>query len=62
MKRSIEGYVYNRIEKLGEKDYQHLGFEDDNKEFSKMLESFVPEIGMKRRVKITFEEIEDNGN
>ena len=31
MKKTIEGNLFNRIEKLGDKDYKHIGFEDKKK-------------------------------
>lgn len=58
MKKSIEGKIYNRIEKFGDKEYKHVGFEDENKKFGEMLESIVPEVGMTKKVKITLEILE----
>ena len=53
MNKTIEGYLFNRIEKLGNKKYHHIGFEDKKKTFGDMMESLVPEIGMKKKVKLT---------
>lgn len=58
MKKSIVGVIYNRIEKLGNKEYKHVGFEDKDKKFGDILESIVPEIGMSKKVKITLEVLE----
>jgi len=49
------GYLFNRIEELGDKKYNHIGFEDKNKSFGDLLASFVPEIGMKKKARITIE-------
>jgi hypothetical protein len=59
MKKTIEGYLFNRIEKLGDKKYNHVGFEDDQKKFGEMIASFVPEVGTKKRAKLTIELIKE---
>ena len=59
MKKSIEGKIYNRIEKFGDKEYKHVGFEDEDKKFGDMLESIVPEIGMTKKVRITLEVLKE---
>lgn len=59
MKKTIEGQLYNRIEKFGDKEYKHVGFEDKEKKFGDMMESFVPEIGMTQKVKLTIEILDD---
>jgi len=55
MKKSFEGYLFNRLEKLGNKEYNHVWCEGKNKEFGEFLTEFVPEIGMRRKVKFTIE-------
>lgn len=59
MKKSIIGQIYNRIEKMGDKDYRHIGFEDPNGDFPNMLEMLVPKVGDTKKVKITMEILED---
>ncbi len=58
MKKSLEGYLYNRIEKFGTKKYVHVGFDDGAGKFEKMLASLVPEVGMKKKVRLTIEILE----
>jgi len=58
MKKSINGQIYHRIEKMGNKEYQHLGFEDKNNKFPEMLEAIVPKVGDTKKVKITVEVLE----
>ena len=55
MRQTIEGYLFNRIEKLGGKKYNHIGFEDDNRSFGDMLASLVPKIGDKKKARLTIE-------
>jgi hypothetical protein len=55
MKETFEGYLFNRIEKIGNKKYNHVGCEGKDKNFGDFLSRFVPEIGMKRKVKFTIE-------
>jgi len=59
MKKTIQGHLFNRIEKLGNKKYNHIGFEDEEKKFGDIIASFVPKIGMKKKVKLTIELIRD---
>lgn len=49
--------LFNRIEKIG--NYNHIGCERENENFGDFLARFVPEIGMKRKVKFTIEAIEE---
>ncbi len=58
MKRSIEGNVFHRIEEVNGEKIEHIGFEDDAGLFPKLLESIVPKIGMRKKVKISFELLE----
>ncbi len=59
MKKTFEGYLFNRLEKIGNKDYNHVGCEGEYNEFGDFLTYFVPELGMKRKVKFTIESLED---
>jgi hypothetical protein len=59
MKKTITGYLYNRIEKIGNKKYNHVGCEGDDEKFGDFLSQFVPEIGMRRKVKFTIEALEE---
>ena len=59
MKKTLEGQLFNRIEILGGKEYRHVGFEDHGKQFGDILETFVPEVGMTKKAKITIELIEE---
>ena len=59
MKKTIEGNLFNRIEVLGNKEYKHIGFEDDEKSFGDLIESFVPKIGMKREIRLTIELLDE---
>jgi hypothetical protein len=58
MKKEFEGYLYNRIEEIGREKYNHVGCEGDDKNFGNFLSQFVPEIGMRKKVKFTIETIE----
>ncbi len=60
MKKIIEGRLFNRIENLGNKEYQHVGFEDEENKFGDMIESFVPEVGMEKKVRLTIEFLDNN--
>ncbi|MEA2097874.1 MAG: hypothetical protein U9P70_02260 [Patescibacteria group bacterium] len=59
MKKIIEGNLFNRIEKLGDKEYKHVGFEDDEGRFGDYLEDIVPTVGTVKRAKLTIEVLED---
>jgi len=59
MKKSMQGFLVSRIEKLGNKDYNHITFEDSGKKFGQMLESIVPKVGDRKKVKLTIEVLED---
>ena len=56
MRKSISGYLFNKIEKLGDKDYNHIGCE--NPKFGDFIASFVPNLNDRRKVKITIETID----
>ncbi len=55
IKKSLEGELFHEVEKLGNKEYVHIGFRDKEGDFGNMLAAFVPEIGMTRKAKITIE-------
>lgn len=59
VEKTITGEVFHRIEELGSKKYVHIGFEDKDKKFGDMLESLVPEIGMRKRAEITIRLLDD---
>lgn len=58
MKKTFDGYLYNRIEKIGNKKYNHVGCEGDDENFGDFLSQFVPKTGMRRKVKFTIESLE----
>lgn len=58
MKKTFKGYLFNRIEKIGNKKYNHVGCEGDSENFGNFLSQFVPEIGTRRKVKFTIESLE----
>ena len=52
----MEGTVYNRIEVIGGKKVNPLGFDDGGTgEFEKMLLSIAPNIGDRRKVRLSIE-------
>ncbi|MEA3273138.1 MAG: hypothetical protein U9Q72_00880 [Patescibacteria group bacterium] len=59
IKKTITGFLFNRIEKMGDEDYNHVGFEDKNKSFGDLLLASVPKIGTQRKARITIEILED---
>ncbi len=59
MKKTIEGRLFNRIEKFGDKEYKHIGFEDNERSFGDIMETIVPETGMTKKARLTIEIIED---
>jgi len=58
MKKTFEGFLFNRIEIIGDKKYNHIGCEGENSNFGDFLVQFVPKLGMRRRVKFTIETLE----
>lgn len=58
MKKSLEGELYHEIEKLGNEDFAHIGFRDAENQFGEIMASFVPEIGMTKKVRLTIEILE----
>lgn len=59
MQITFEGHLFNRIETIGNKEYNHVGCEGENQSFGDFLSKFVPEIGMRRKVKFTIKAIEE---
>lgn len=59
MKKTIKGWLFNRIEIIGNKKYNHIGCEGEDKEFGDFLIQFVPKVGMRRKVKFTIEALEE---
>lgn len=59
MKYTIEGYMFHRIEEIDGKKIEHMGFEDDEGKFGKMIEMIVPKLGMRKRVRLTIEVLDD---
>ena len=59
MKKTINGYLFNRIEEIGNKKYNHIGFEGEKQSFGDLLASIVPKIGMKKKVRLTIEILEE---
>ncbi len=59
MKKVIEGELFHQIEELGNKKYEHIGFRDDENLFGDLMASFVPEVGMTKKARLTIELIEE---
>jgi len=55
MEKTINGFLFNRIEELGDKKFNHVGFEGEAQDFGELLLTLVPEVGMRKKVKITIE-------
>jgi uncharacterized protein with ACT and thioredoxin-like domain len=55
MKRTFEGWLFNRMEQLGGETFNHVGCEGDNELFIDFLTQFVPEVGTRRKVYFTVE-------
>ena len=62
MKKTFEGYLFNRIEKIGNKKYNRVGCESEDKNFGDFLSQFVPKIGTQRKVKFIIETQEQPTN
>jgi len=59
MKKTFDGWLFNRIEKLGGNIFNHVGCNGKNEKFIDFLTEFVPELGMQRKVKFTIETQEE---
>ncbi|MHC1576223.1 MAG: hypothetical protein ACXQTE_02610 [Methanosarcinaceae archaeon] len=57
--KTIVGELFHEIEIFGDKEYAHVGFRDKDNKFGDMIVSIVPEIGMKRKAKLTIELLND---
>ena len=55
MKKTFKGWLYNRIEKLGKKSFNHVGCRGIDNKFINFLTQFVPKVGMQRKVQFTIE-------
>ena len=60
MKKTINGWLFNRIEKLGNKEFNHIGCEGENGSFGNFLASFVPKIGTRRKARFTIETLDNS--
>lgn len=60
MRKTFEGWLFNRIEVIGTEKYNHVGCEGEDKNFGEFLAQFVPEVGMRRKVKCIIEAIEES--
>ena len=60
MKKTFEGWLFNRLEILGDKKFNHVGCESNKEEFIDFITRFVPKLGMKRKVKFTIEAEEES--
>ena len=60
MKKILEGYLFNRIEKLGNKKYNHIGFEDDKNSFGEMMANLVPQVGTKKKARLSIELLDES--
>ena len=65
MKKTFNGWLFNKMEKWDGKVFNHVGCEGNNEQFIDFLTQFVPKTGTRRRVTFTIEsqdymkEIED---
>jgi hypothetical protein len=55
MKKIFNGWLFNRMEKLGGKVFNHVGCEGDNEQFTDFLTHFVPKTGTRRKVTFIIE-------
>ena len=55
LKRTIDGELFHEIEEMGNRKYEHIGFRDKDNRFGDIIASFVPDIGMKRKARLTIE-------
>ena len=61
MKKTFYVYLYNRIEKIGGENFNHIGCEGIDKECGDILSEFVPNLNDKIKVKFTIESTHDKG-
>ena len=55
LKRTIDGELFHEIEEMGNRKYEHIGFRDKDNRFGDIISSFVPDIWMKRKARLTIE-------
>jgi hypothetical protein len=55
VKKTFKGFLFNRMEVLGDEKFNHVGCKGENEQFIDFLTQFVPKIGMQRKVKFTVE-------
>lgn len=60
MKKTLVGEIYHQIEKLGNREYAHIGFRDPDNQFGETLAKLVPQPGMVKKAKITIEILESD--
>ena len=59
MKKTIKGFLFNRVETLGGENFNHIGFEGEKQNFGELMASLVPKVGMKKKAKLTIELLEE---
>jgi len=60
MKKTLVGEIYHQIEKLGNREYAHIGFRDPDNQFGETLAKLVPQPAMVKKAKITIEILESD--
>lgn len=60
MKRVFYANLYNRIEKIGQEDFNHIGCEGIGKDCGDVLSEFVPNLNDTLKVKFTLETVEES--
>ncbi len=55
MKKTLHGELFHEIEKMGDKNYAHIGFRDKENTFGNMMAELVPIVGTTRKAKLTIE-------
>ena len=58
-KKVLEGEFFHEIEEMEGKKFEHIGFRDKEGKFGDVMLSFVPNIGDKKKVRLTIEVLED---
>jgi len=56
----IEGEIFHELEEMGGETFAHIGFRDDDNQFGDLLAQFVPEVGMRRRARLTIELLDND--
>ena len=60
MKKTFYVYLYNRIEKIGNENFNHIGCEGIEQDCGETLSMFVPNLNDRKKVKFTIETLEEN--